>query len=114
MTAAARYWAPAAWIAGAWRESVLLEGKVIPFYNLARLLGIQESFDESDEITAFEVDRGGMQALVGIDGFLEEREVYLKTAPRPLDRLRGVLGITLVRGDPVFVLDPGMMVWTYV
>ena len=95
------------------RHSVLTEGNAIPFYNFANLLGIQESFDETDELVVFEYERGTSRMLLGIDGFLEERDVYLKTAPRPLERLRGLLGITLVRGEPVFVLDPAIMVWTH-
>jgi two-component system chemotaxis sensor kinase CheA len=95
------------------RDAILHDSRVVPFFNLARLLGIQESFEDSSELTVFEIERGSQQAFVGIDAFLEEREVYLKAAPRPLDRLRGLLGITLVRGEPVFVLDPGMMVWNY-
>jgi two-component system, chemotaxis family, sensor kinase CheA len=96
------------------RESVMVDGEAMVYWNLARLLGIQESFFESDEIMLLEMERGTGRALFGIDAFLEEREVYLKMAPRPLDRLRGVLGVTLVRGVPVYVLDPGMMVWTHV
>lgn len=96
------------------REAVLVDGRAIPYHTFSRLLGIQESFEEKDEITVFEVERGASSALLSIDAFIEEREVYLKTAPRPLDRVRGLLGLTLVRGEPVFILDPGMMIWNYV
>ncbi len=96
------------------RSNVLLEGRAVTYYNLARLIGIQESFFEPDEIMVFQYERGGETMLIGIDQFIEEREVYLKTAPHPLDRVRGLLGLTLVRGVPVYVLDPGMMVWTHV
>ncbi len=93
------------------RQAVLLDGAVVPYYNLARLLGIQESFFETEELLALEFERDANRALIGVEAFLEERDVYLKSAPRPLDRLRGLLGVTLVRGVPVYVLDPGMMVW---
>lgn len=90
------------------------QGMAVPFFDLARLLGIQESFEEGDNVIAFLFERGQGRALVAVDQFYEERDVYLKPAPRPLDRLRGLLGITIVRGEPVYVLDPGMMVWTHV
>jgi two-component system, chemotaxis family, sensor kinase CheA len=93
------------------REALLVDQKVTAYYNLARLLGIQESFFEADDQMIFEFERDAGRILIGVDAFLEEREVYLKAAPRPLDRLRGLLGVTLVRGVPVYVLDPGMMVW---
>jgi two-component system chemotaxis sensor kinase CheA len=95
------------------RESLLVDGVAVPVHNLARVLGIQESFEETDELTVFEVERAGGQALLAIEAFLEERQVYLKTPPRPLDRLRGIFGLTLVRGEPVFVLDPVNLIWTY-
>ena len=96
------------------REAVLQDGRAVPYHNLARLIGIQESFDISDGTMAFQYERAAGTVIIGIDEFIEEREVYLKTAPKPLDRLRGLLGITLVRGVPVYILDPGMMVWTHV
>ncbi len=96
------------------RETVILEDTAYAYYNLAHMLGVPESFEENHEITVFLLERGTHQALIGVDGLLGEQEVYLKAAPAPLDRLRGVLGITLIGGRPVFVLDPSMIVWNYV
>jgi two-component system chemotaxis sensor kinase CheA len=94
-------------------ESIVLEGKVIPFAPLARSLRIapQTSAAAPRAWSAVIVESGGTLAAVGVDRLLGTETVVLRPLPRLCPAEPVIAGASLdAGGNPQLVLDPEALI----
>lgn len=80
-------------------------GALLPVHTLADLLGFEG--DESDGLrpmVVLDTDLGNV--ALEVDKLLGQQEAVLKPLSRPLDRIGGLSGVTILgSGRPIFILD---------
>jgi two-component system chemotaxis sensor kinase CheA len=94
-------------------ESLVLEGKVIPFAPLAHSLsnGVRPPAQLRKAWSAVVVESGGLLAALGVDRLRGTENVVLRSLPRPCPAGAVVAGATLdAEGNPRLVLDPQALV----
>lgn len=82
---------------------------VVPARELSALLGVPARLHDVNAACPFvvvETDEG--RVALAVDALLGQEEVVLKALRRPLDKVRGLSGVTVLgNGRPVFILDVG-------
>jgi two-component system chemotaxis sensor kinase CheA len=96
-------------------ESIVLEGKVIPFAPLARSLGAAAEAPAAPAPrrawSAVVIDCGGSLAAVGVDRLIGTDNVVLRPLPRLCPAAAVVAGASLdAAGNPQLVLDPEALI----
>ncbi|MGD0523591.1 MAG: response regulator [Polyangiaceae bacterium] len=93
-------------------ESVMDEGKVLPFVPLASTLSVRRAAARPPAWWAAVVVRGASgAAVVGVDRLLGTQHVVLRPLPRLAPAAPVVAGASLdAEGDPLLVLDPDALV----
>ncbi|MBL8915661.1 MAG: chemotaxis protein CheA [Archangium sp.] len=80
---------------------------VVPARELSALLGVPARLHDVNAACPFvvvETDEG--RVALAVDALLGQEEVVLKALRRPLDKVRGLSGVTVLgNGRPVFILD---------
>jgi two-component system, chemotaxis family, sensor kinase CheA len=94
------------------RETIVYEGKVIPFVPLAKALGRPAaSTRERRRWSAVVVQSGSALAAVGVDRLLGTATAVVRRLPRHIDVAPIVAGASLdAEGNPQLVLDPSGLV----
>ncbi len=89
-------------------DSIVHEGKVIPFLPLDRALGRSASFSRTRRAwSAVVVQTGGRSAAVGVDRFLGTCSIVMRSLPVAMAADPIVAGASLdAEGNPQLVLDP--------
>jgi two-component system, chemotaxis family, sensor kinase CheA len=79
--------------------------QLIPAHDLARLLALPPEQPRSPRpYVVMETEEGNV--ALGVDGLVGQEEAVLKALARPLDRVPGLSGVTILgNGRPVFILD---------
>jgi two-component system chemotaxis sensor kinase CheA len=99
------------------KDSIVYEGKVIPFLSLSRALRKKESDDQKRRFWSVIVLEGtsGM-AAIGVDRLLGAADVVVRPLPRLAVAETSVTGASLnAEGDPQLVLDPeGLVATAYI
>jgi two-component system chemotaxis sensor kinase CheA len=92
-------------IGGEGRErSVPFEGSLLPVVDLHGLVGSAAGTPTIVSLVVTELD--GRRVAVAVDRFVGQQEAYVKPLGRPLDKLSGLSGSTVLGdGRLVFVLD---------
>lgn len=90
-------------------SAILLDGIMVPLVQLADLLELPERRTEPGQVPFYlvAVVRVG-ETLLGVivDAILEEQEVLVKSFGKPLNRVRNVSGVTILRsGEAVPILN---------
>jgi two-component system, chemotaxis family, sensor kinase CheA len=79
--------------------------QLVPAHDLARLLHLPPESDRAIRPWVVMEGEDGNVAL-GVDALLGQEEAVLKALSRPLDRVAGLSGVTILgNGRPVFILD---------
>jgi two-component system chemotaxis sensor kinase CheA len=79
--------------------------ELVPAHDLARLLHLPPEGDRAIRPWVVMEGEDGNVAL-GVDALLGQEEAVLKALSRPLDRVAGLSGVTILgNGRPVFILD---------
>jgi len=79
--------------------------QLVPAHDLARLLHLPPEGDRAIRPWVVMEGEEGNVAL-GVDALLGQEEAVLKALSRPLDRVAGLSGVTILgNGRPVFILD---------
>jgi two-component system chemotaxis sensor kinase CheA len=79
--------------------------QLVPAHDLARLLHLPPEGDRAIRPWVVMEGEDGNVAL-GVDALLGQEEAVLKALSRPLDRVAGLSGVTILgNGRPVFILD---------
>jgi two-component system chemotaxis sensor kinase CheA len=79
--------------------------QLVPAHDLARLLHLSPEADRGVRPWVVMEGEDGNVAL-GVDALLGQEEAVLKALSRPLDRVAGLSGVTILgNGRPVFILD---------
>lgn len=93
-------------------ESIVLQGKVVPFVPLARSLEVTpEAFVPRSAWSAVVIESGGTSAAVGVDRLLGTENVVLRPLPRLCPAEPVVAGASLdAEGNPQLVLDPEALI----
>ena len=81
-------------------------GELVRAYGLAKLFGLPSLAPPGPRpFVVMEVD--GLRFAVSVDRLVGQEEAVLKPLFPPLDRVRGLSGITVLgNGRPLLVLDP--------
>jgi two-component system chemotaxis sensor kinase CheA len=79
--------------------------QLIPAHDLAGLLALPPDQPRSPRpYVVMETEEGNV--ALGVDGLVGQEEAVLKALTRPLDRVAGLSGVTILgNGRPVFILD---------
>ena len=87
-------------------ESIVFDGKVIPFVSLARMLRAGVSSRTSRDMSAVVVSGGAGLAAIGVDRLLGTANVVLRALPELASAEPAVAGASLdAEGNPQIVLD---------
>src|SRR5262249_49307516 len=79
--------------------------QLVPAHDLARLLHLPPEPERTLRPWGVMEGEDGNLAL-GVDALLGQEEAVLKALSRPLDRVAGLSGVTILgNGRPVFILD---------
>jgi len=98
-------------VAGANGESLVHEGKVVPFLPLARALGLRGLARGTGPLTAVVVAGAAGVAAVGVDRALGTANVMLRPLPELAPAAAVIAGASLdAEGAPRLVLDPDALV----
>jgi two-component system, chemotaxis family, sensor kinase CheA len=83
-----------------------LEGEEIPLASMNRILGIKDTSPAGPVIPLFVGEVKGRRVGLVVDRFLGQQEVFVKPLGRPLARMKGLAGGTILgNGEVVFILD---------
>ena len=87
-------------------RSLVVAGQLVRAYGLAKLFGLPSLAPPGPRpFLVMEVD--GARFALSVDRLIGQEEVVLKPLFPPLDRVRGISGVTvLANGRPLLVLDP--------
>jgi two-component system chemotaxis sensor kinase CheA len=87
-------------------RSLVVMGELVRAYGLAKLFGLPSLAPPGPRpFVVMEVD--GLRFAVSVDRLVGQEESVLKPLFPPLDRIRGLAGITVLgNGRPLLVLDP--------
>ena len=87
-------------------RSLVVMGELVRAYGLAKLFGLPSLAPPGPRpFVVMEVD--GLRFAVSVDRLVGQEEAVLKPLFPPLDRVRGLSGITVLgNGRPLLVLDP--------
>ena len=87
-------------------RSLVVMGELVRAYGLAKLFGLPSLAPPGPRpFVVMEVD--GLRFAVSVDRLVGQEEAVLKPLFPPLDRVRGLAGITVLgNGRPLLVLDP--------
>jgi len=87
-------------------RSLVVMGELVRAYGLAKLFGLPSLAPPGPRpFVVMEVD--GLRFAVSVDRLVGQEESVLKPLFPPLDRVRGLAGITVLgNGRPLLVLDP--------
>jgi len=79
--------------------------QLVPAHDLAGLLALPPAPPRSPRpYVVMETEEGNV--ALGVDGLVGQEEAVLKALTRPLDRVAGLSGVTILgNGRPVFILD---------
>jgi two-component system chemotaxis sensor kinase CheA len=93
-------------------ESIVHDGRAIPFSPLSRLVNSREAASRSDRPwSVVVVEAGGRLGAVGVDRLVGSAEVVVRRLPALAPASAVVAGASLdVAGSPRLVLDPGILV----
>jgi two-component system, chemotaxis family, sensor kinase CheA len=91
------------------RDSVLHDGKIIPFFPLGPALGRSSAADKARKAwSAVVVRAGDRSAAVGVDRVVGTTNIVMRSLPALVDAEPIVAGASLDgEGNPQLVLDPG-------
>jgi two-component system chemotaxis sensor kinase CheA len=80
-------------------------GELLPVHGLAGLLAVPEGPPKPQQPYVV-VEGDGARLALQVDRLLGQEEVVLKPLARPLDRIAGLSGVTILgNGRPIFILD---------
>src|SRR5205823_10987761 len=87
-------------------RSLVVMGELVRAYGLAKLFGLPSLAPPGPRpFVVMEVD--GLRFAISVDRLMGQEEAVLKPLFPPLDRVRGIAGITVLgNGRPLLVLDP--------
>jgi two-component system chemotaxis sensor kinase CheA len=87
-------------------RSLVVMGELVRAYGLAKLFGLPSLAPPGPRpFVVMEVD--GLRFAVSVDRLVGQEEAVLKPLFPPLDRVRGLAGVTVLgNGRPLLVLDP--------
>jgi two-component system, chemotaxis family, sensor kinase CheA len=87
-------------------RSLVVMGELVRAYGLAKLFGLPSLAPPGPRpFVVMEVD--GLRFAISVDRLVGQEEAVLKPLFPPLDRVRGLAGITVLgNGRPLLVLDP--------
>jgi two-component system, chemotaxis family, sensor kinase CheA len=87
-------------------QELVLDGETIPVFDLGRLLTVPPPPRAEGFLSLFLTEVRGRRLGISVDKFLGQREVFVKPLGRPISRMKGVTGGTVLGdGEIVFVLD---------
>jgi two-component system chemotaxis sensor kinase CheA len=90
------------------RPSLTLDGRVLPVWALADVLGLSSSAGRDDDLTLLLLKVRGEPFVLLVDELLGDQEITVKSLGRQLLRVRNLLGATLLGdGQLVPILHPG-------
>ncbi|TWC29952.1 CheA signal transduction histidine kinase [Pseudomonas sp. SJZ079] len=90
------------------RPSLTLDGRVLPVWALADVLGLSSSVGRDDDLTLLLLKVRGEPFVLLVDELLGDQEITVKSLGRQLLRVRNLLGATLLGdGQLVPILHPG-------
>ncbi len=90
------------------RPSLTLDGRVLPVWALADVLGLSRSAGRDDDLTLLLLKVRGEPFVLLVDELLGDQEITVKSLGRQLLRVRNLLGATLLGdGQLVPILHPG-------
>lgn len=89
-------------------DSILHDGKVIPFLPLERVLGRSKGFSRARRTwSAVVVQSGGRSVALGVDRFLGTSSIVMRSLPQAISADPIIAGASLdSEGNPQLVLDP--------
>jgi two-component system, chemotaxis family, sensor kinase CheA len=89
-------------------ESILFEGKIVPYAPMVSVLGARASASSGRQAwSAVVVQWGGQRTALGVDRLLGTMDVIIKPLPVAAGQQPVALGAAFdAQGDPVLVLDP--------
>jgi two-component system chemotaxis sensor kinase CheA len=87
-------------------RSLVVMGQLVRAYGLAKMFGLPSLAPPGPRpFVVMEVD--GIRFAVAVDRLVGQEEAVLKPLFPPLDRVRGLSGVTVLgNGRPLLVLDP--------
>jgi two-component system chemotaxis sensor kinase CheA len=92
-------------------RAFILRERTIPLLDLAELLGMGEPSPPAGEHRVLVVRIGSELVAIGVDAFLDRRELSLRPMPQLLAGMRGIAGTALLGdGQMILVLDPGELI----
>jgi two-component system chemotaxis sensor kinase CheA len=87
-------------------QELVLDGETIPVFDLGRLLAVPPPPRVEGFLSLFLTEVRGRRLGISVDKFLGQREVFVKPLGRPISRMKGITGGTVLGdGEIVFVLD---------
>ncbi|QLC74744.1 response regulator [Pseudomonas sp. LPB0260] len=90
------------------RPSLALDGRVLPVWALADVLGLSDTARSGDELTLLVLKVHGEPFVLLVDELLGDQEITVKNLGKQLLRVRNLLGATLLGdGQLVPILHPG-------
>jgi two-component system chemotaxis sensor kinase CheA len=88
-------------------ESILFEGKIVPYASMVSVLGCRAASSARQAWSAVVVQWGGQRTALGVDRLLGTMDVIIKPLPSAAGHQPVALGAAFdAQGDPVLVLDP--------
>lgn len=92
-------------------RAFILRERTIPLLDLAVLLGIAEPGPPAQEHKVLVIRMGSELVAIGVDAYLDRRELSLRPMPQLLSGMRGIAGTALLGdGQMILVLDPGELI----
>jgi two-component system chemotaxis sensor kinase CheA len=93
------------------RDSIVVEGAVVPFMPLARVFGRSQSSALARAWSAVVVQVGSRRAAIGVDRLVGRSSIVLRPLPALVGLVPVASGASLdAEGNPQLVLDPGGLV----
>ncbi|HTP65481.1 MAG TPA: chemotaxis protein CheA [Geobacteraceae bacterium] len=87
-------------------KAFYLEGQAIPVMSLGQLFSVPYAPVNPEYVSLFIADIGGRLVGITVDRFLGQREVFVKPLGRPLAKMKGLAGGSILGdGEIVFILD---------
>jgi two-component system, chemotaxis family, sensor kinase CheA len=90
------------------RPSLVIDGRVLPVWSLADVLGLASPKASADDLTVLVLKVRDERFVLLVDELLGDQEITVKSLGRQLLRVRNLLGATLLGdGQLVPILHPG-------
>ncbi len=93
------------------KDVILLRDNVIPIINLAEILEVPDSQNDSDSFTIVIVKKGDTLAGLVVDSLIAQQEIVIRSLGKYLSGIKNITGATILgNGEVALILDTNTLV----